>query len=494
MPQVLTTTDAAAARPLHAAGRPVPELHAQIAAVLASRLGPDHAALLARPQRSASGGWSWVSEHAGPALPAAQLPGPARAALEERAQRLVADIRQLAQQMRQDGPASQQVAQMLEAAAQHPPGGSLYSVGGAPVLVLWGHEAGAAAAPAAVTPGPAAAGAAAGAAATAAPRRRAAGWLAALVPLALAAWALTRCAGLPADDPALADRIAQAEERNRALEAQLAGRRSATPERACVVQAPPAPVPAAAPEPRVEAAAKPHCPGQRPAAEVPQFVIVFDASPSMAYSLNASPAQIEQAENAQEQAEAMRAAGLLRGPTPLERIMVEPHRMTPAREAVVALAGRVPADVPIGLVMVDSCTQGARPVGMFAPAKRPALIARLRALRPAAFSEHSGTPLADGVAEGGRLVDGVNRDATMLVVSDGEESCDGDPCAAAAVLARAKPRLRINVLDITGTGAGNCVAAATRGRVLTARNAAEIATRMRQAAQEAMAPAGCASS
>lgn len=380
MPQVLTTTDAAAARPLHAAGRPVPELHAQIAAVLAGRLGPDHAALLARPQRSASGGWRWASERAGPALPG------------------------------------------LETASTRGSGAA------------------------------AGTGAGGGGACTTQARP-----------------------GVALRRPAICASSARLRSSAGAMRSASAG--------------------SSAGRPAQRAGERPGGQCQRhPAAEVPQFVIVFDASPSMAYSLNASPAQIEQAENAQEQAEAMRAAGLLRGPTPLERIMVEPHRMTPAREAVVALAGRVPADVPIGLVMVDSCTQGARPVGMFAPAKRPALIARLRALRPAAFSEHSGTPLADGVAEGGRLVDGVNRGATMLVVSDGEESCNGDPCAAAAALARAKPRLRINVLDITGTGAGNGVAAATRGRVLTARNAAEIATRMRQAAQEAMAPAGCASS
>ncbi len=95
------------------------------------------------------------------------------------------------------------------------------------------------------------------------------------------------------------------------------------------------------------------------------------------------------------------------------------------------------------------------------------------------------------MAEGGRLVDGVNRDATMLVVSDGEESCDGDPCAAAAALARAKLRLRINVLDITGTGAGNCAAQITGGRVFTARNAAEVVEQMNRATQDAMAPANC---
>ena len=47
------------------------------------------------------------------------------------------------------------------------------------------------------------------------------------------------------------------------------------------------------------------------------------------------------------------------------------------------------------------------------------------------------------------------------------------------------------MLDITGTGAGNCVARATGGKVFTARNAREIATMMNRVAQDAMAPADC---
>ena len=79
------------------------------------------------------------------------------------------------------------------------------------------------------------------------------------------------------------------------------------------------------------------------------------------------------------------------------------------------------------------------------------------------------------------------------MISDGEESCRGDPCATARALAAAKPRLKINVLDITGTGAGNCVAAATKGQVFTARNAADVVSSMRRAAQEVMGPAHCRS-
>ena len=113
-------------------------------------------------------------------------------------------------------------------------------------------------------------------------------------------------------------------------------------------------------------------------------------------------------------------------------------------------------------------------------------MAELQGLQP-----DGGTPLADGVAKGGQMVDGVRREALMVVISDGAESCGQDPCAVARQLKQAKPYLKINVVDITGTGAANCLAQITGGRVFTARNADEVATMTREASKEAMGPANC---
>jgi hypothetical protein len=61
----------------------------------------------------------------------------------------------------------------------------------------------------------------------------------------------------------------------------------------------------------------------------------------------------------------------------------------------------------------------------------------------------------------------------MLVESDDPESCRQAPCTLAQALARSTLHLKINVVDILGTGAGNCLAAATGGKVFTARNVGE---------------------
>jgi Mg-chelatase subunit ChlD len=232
--------------------------------------------------------------------------------------------------------------------------------------------------------------------------------------------------------------------------------------------------------------AKNLCPDERPKELAPEMVIVFDASGSMDISMLATQQEIEQASMMQGVANI--ATQLLLGtnaPNTMQRVFREPKRITTAREATTAVVQRLPSDVNAGLVLVEDCP-GARSVGFFTPSQRGNLISRLNGIRPV-----QGTPLADGIAKAGQMLDGVNRESIMLVVSDGGESCRQDPCAVAQSLARSKPHLKINVVDILGTGAGNCLAAATGGQVFTARNAAELQMMTNQAAKDVLPPAHC---
>ncbi len=577
MPTTLIQTGADAAQAVDVRGRALVAAHAQIASILGSRLGARHAALLAQPQPVAGGGWAWSTDLPGSAQPASRLGADERAAVQARATALQAEIRALAEAMRGESASGHLVAQMVERALLQPPGDWLYAVGGQPVLVLWGHVAPGTAPPdveaaPARTPPPAVAAAAAPAAAAAAPRPDAAAaaaaelaaamapppeapppsaggpvgppsppprrwWLVALALVGLlliVLFGLQRCASAGDAEADLAAQISAAEERNRALQAEL--QRKQAPQLQCVAD-PPAPAapaasapepPASAPEPppdplaplrkRIAEAqrcedlmrlfkqdaelrtkpaaelrkgvldtlqkrckdtliseAKNLCPGERPAQVVPEFVIVFDTSPSMAYSLSKSDAEIMAAERANRR----------------DLVTQDPQRIAPARDAAVDVARRVPRDMSVGLVKVETCTSGARPMGFYGPAQRPSLVDQLRSAQPHPFGPGAGTPLADGIGKAADMVDGVNREATILIISDGEESCRGDPCAVARALAARKPKLKINVLDITGTGAGNCVAGATGGQVFTARNPKEVIDAMRKATQEVMGPARC---
>nr|WP_246312173.1 VWA domain-containing protein [Aquabacterium terrae] len=207
----------------------------------------------------------------------------------------------------------------------------------------------------------------------------------------------------------------------------------------------------------------------------------------MRYSLNVSEEDIKRNEGAAAVEGLFRQFGMKMPPgqSSADHLMREPTRMTVARRATHALVQRVPSDMSIGLVMVDECP-AARPQGFFPPPRRGELLSRIQGIEP-----RKGTPLADGIAKAAQMVDGSKREALIVVVSDGTESCGNDPCAVAAQLRASKPRVKVNVVDITGTGAGNCVAQATGGKVFTARNADEVAAMTSRAAQEAMGPENC---
>ena len=236
--------------------------------------------------------------------------------------------------------------------------------------------------------------------------------------------------------------------------------------------------------------AKNLCPDQRPPELAPELVMVFDASGSMEYSLLASQEEILMGEKARQLQEAgplgqMLAAAAGLPPNAWQRAIRSPQRITAAKESALAVAKRIPKDVNVGLVLIKTCPSGTV-VRKPSAGGRDQLLGQIQSIQPQA-----GTPLADGVAQAGRLVDGVNREAVILVVSDGAESCSGNPCAVAAQLARSKPHLKINVVDIQGTGAGNCLAASTGGKVFTAKNVHELSTNMDQAAQDVLGPGNC---
>ncbi|KQP11863.1 VWA domain-containing protein [Pseudorhodoferax sp. Leaf267] len=599
MPQRLLYTPRTAGFALEVHGRSLLASHEQIVNILRSRLGQAHGDLLASPKPDAEG-VAWSTALSGDAVLASTLPPEERDKLDKRAQRLLNDIRGLGQQLAAEGSAAQMVGQMIERAAQLPSGDWLYSVGGKPVLVLWGHAdaaqppvppvappaaapapAAAAAVPAAAAaaPDPAmdaaikslepAAGTAAAAAAPSAapPARRRWLWALLLLPLlaALLFFGLRGCQdqAAPADD--LSARLGEAQARNKALEDEIARKKAQAPQFMCVRPSPEPPVAAAsAPEPEasapVAAASEPEppvsqaeapkadpydalkkrvagagrncadlqrlskdallrakdpraaplrqditealkthcsdnlikeaknmCPGQRPAELAPELALVFDASGSMGFSLNASDEEIRQLAQLDAMRGMMRQFGLGQAVPGIDinRVRREPTRMTAARQAALTMVRRAPSDANIGLVLVEDCP-AARSAGFYPPGRRGELAGIVQGIQP-----RGGTPLADGIARAGRMVDGVKREALMVVVTDGRESCGRDPCAEAAALMRAKPHLKINVVDITGTGAGNCVAQIGRGRVFTARNADEVAAMTRQASQEAMGPANC---
>ncbi len=505
-------------------------LHDSLISALGHRVPPTVTALYARPQVLAEGLVLWHTSFAGQPVAFKDLSEQASAGLKEKLFERLRAIQDLADQESSRPEHDPRVLQLLRHASADPPIDAIYSVGGQPVLLFWDKAITSAVpreklivpiAPVLTTTVPS--------------RRRLWPWLllALLILLALLWWLWCPRSPLNAVDPLSAlissqpivnntpEPVTVPEPQPQASitpppvsppepkhepepepEPKPADPPFVDPEP--VIEPEPEPVPEppkvapapapVAPPPKPKPVAKPPatidtaknlCPADRPPALAPEMVVVFDASGSMMININAT-----------RQEEMWAFSVLNRGPLAMqflspqerrkfEQLISQPTRMVTAQQATINVLQRLPSDVNTGLVVVDACPVS-RNLGRYAPAQRSQMIQQLRGLSP-----RQGTPLADGILEAGRLVDGVNRESTILLVSDGGESCGGDPCMVARELARQKPHLKINVVDIGGSGAAACVAQATGGKVYTVSNISELKVGLDRAAQDALGPSHC---
>ena len=119
--------------------------------------------------------------------------------------------------------------------------------------------------------------------------------------------------------------------------------------------------------------------------------------------------------------------------------------------------------------------------------ERPTLLGEVNAVSP-----ERNTSLAASITRGGGAAPS-RSPSIMVVVSDGGDTCGGDPCAAARAAKAAKPDLTINVIDLSGGTDGGvlrCVADAGGGKVFTPSSAGQMSTQLQQATGQPDA-AGC---
>lgn len=509
--RLVKTTALGGLRPLGLQGQPAIDSHRQIAAVLESRLGPDHAALLARPQRRSDGGIDWFTEAPGPVCRPHELDPADRARVEADLARKLADIGALARDLRVgNSDSARHLGALLEEAVRTAGPDSILAVGGRPLLVLWGF------APEREVPGlapppvlpvtplverPVIAPPPDGSAPVLATVPAASWslrdwwrWLLMFLLLSIALLlALRACAPLP---PAAADatqtdagELARAEAHGRALERRLAQlqRERDRAAAACAVPGertiggaqPLSPRAAAAEEgnapvmPPTEIAEAPGAadpaPGRPQAPVLPELPEIAAApSPAEPPSPEAArpPAACAPARlpaEAPEVALVVDASGSMEEP-----IGGTSNRLDAAKRAISDLLDGLPNDVDVGLVEFRDCERIRRD-RFYSHSERGQLKTQIQSLEPG-----RGTPLARSVERAGAILS-AQVPAVMIVVTDGEDSCGGDPCAAAQEIKRKRPNLVINVIDIGsgGSSPAACLAEITGGKVYKPGSAVE---------------------
>ena len=220
------------------------------------------------------------------------------------------------------------------------------------------------------------------------------------------------------------------------------------------------------------------CPVQRS----DNVALLVDASSSMKWSFTLDPELERRASNSSlsqgERSDAIRQ--ILETPgTP---------RMDVARQALKQLSDAADASVSFDLISFAQCGSPNHR-GKFSPADR----ARLNQAIDTIVADNA-TALAEAILALPRLLPGneaAGQKTNVVLVSDGYDSCGGDPCAAATALRQMRPDISINVVAMSRSIEQlRCVSDATGGQFLQPDGVEELAPLLRTASGQD-APAHC---
>jgi hypothetical protein len=125
----------------------------------------------------------------------------------------------------------------------------------------------------------------------------------------------------------------------------------------------------------------------------------------------------------------------------------ERRKIAVAQEALVGLVGALPADATVALRTyghrrADDCGD-VQLLAQPGPLYREGLIAQIQAITPVNLSR---TPIAAALQATALDLAAMPGETLVVLVSDGEESCGGDPAAAAAAIRAARPDVRVSVV------------------------------------------------
>ncbi len=161
------------------------------------------------------------------------------------------------------------------------------------------------------------------------------------------------------------------------------------------------------------------------------------------------------------------------------------NKIVIAREAVAGILKDFPADQNLGFVAYGHRQRGQcsdiQTIVEPAPGTAPEIVKIVNELNPRGM-----TPMTDAVIAAAQALRHTEQAATVILVSDGIETCNPDPCAAARALEEAGIDFTAHVVgfDVKGEAEAlmqmRCIAEETGGRFLTADDAEELTEALQQ--------------
>lgn len=168
-------------------------------------------------------------------------------------------------------------------------------------------------------------------------------------------------------------------------------------------------------------------------------------------------------------------------------------KMGIAKDVLAHLIGDLPVGVKVGLVAYGHRSKrdcnDVETLAAPAPVDKRALIAKIKAL------DHQGmTPITETVRQVAEGLRGLEEATTIVLVSDGEETCGGDPCALVKELKASGMQFVLHVIGFAVTDKERvqlaCMADAGNGAYFTAKNAQELSAATKRVVAPTEASAG----
>jgi hypothetical protein len=451
--------------------------------IIRRHLPPVTASLLAQP-RAVEGSEivEWYSDLSGRPIRLSDLAGSQQDAARRLLQDRSASILRLADELPRIEPQSAHYAESLRQAVSYPGDDYVYVIEGQPVLAFWGHSRDP---KASITPLAGGGG-----------FRSLFPWLAGLAAvflLVVLLWWLW-----PREEPDLLATAPVPQE---------------PPVRDVTPEVPPIPQSAESvidgPVPATQ-----YCPEEKIVS--PPLVVVYDNSASMAFPLNMPDDEVDliyeryntKAAAHMEVAQVEVFLSLLSGRASQSKQGTEfpdvtewvaknypskirqygPQRVHVAKPLVEKLITEIPPETQLGLVVYSGCDSIIRKLAGQGAAGRARLKQLVHNLAP-----DGSTPIAASLQQAGSMLNGTSKKNPGLIVliTDGVEHCEGDPCAVARAIKKAKPWIAVHVVKMGPESSSVCVAEATGGRVYQPSSVDELAKSINEAKITAPFELGC---
>lgn len=178
-----------------------------------------------------------------------------------------------------------------------------------------------------------------------------------------------------------------------------------------------------------------------------------------------------------------------------EKLGPDDQKMDEAKRTLQQILSRIPNDVNIGLRVFGhsfsndpytDCQQSALlvPLGTH---NRGAIMRRLPDLKPYGL-----TPLTYGLMQASRDLEQVQGTKTIILLSDGAETCGGDPCAYIRLLQARGIKTKVDIVglglrrDRSAKDQLNCIAASSGGKYYDANTAAELVDSVTKSVKQAI--------